>query len=234
MADIDMERIERELAERREICRKKESVPPKEFQKMMQDMYANWIENNNYEKDMVVLGFLSHIAVAETVSTFLPDSDSRLLDCASGTGLLGEELKNRGYRHIDALDASKESLDLSRGKQAYSNYFCDFIGPNRLPIEDDTYDGIGISAAFGNTHVRPDCFSELLRITKPGGYIIFNVREENFILDDCMNNGKLDDVIHKMAADRSVAYLEKKRHIYMQCEHNGKTEYCFVIVLRVI
>ncbi|XP_022088902.1 uncharacterized protein LOC110978308 [Acanthaster planci] len=232
MADIDKARIEREVEERRVACRVNEFATQEEFQKMTQDMYADWIKNNGYEKDMLGLGFISHIVVADTASKFVPVKDSRLLDCASGTGLLGEQLKKRGYQHIDALDASQECLDFSRAKQAYSDYFCDFIGENRLPFQDDTYDGICMSAAFGNTHVRPDCFRELLRITKPGGYIIFNVREENFVLDECIKNGKLDDVIHKLAAEGIVAYLEKKRCIYMECKHNDVVEYCFTFVLR--
>ncbi|XP_038071527.1 demethylmenaquinone methyltransferase-like [Patiria miniata] len=233
MAEVDLQRILTEIEKRRVRCRKQESAAPEESLQMMRDMYAEWI-NNDYDKDMEVLGFKSPFELAETISLFISDKNSRVLDCASGTGLLGLELKKRGYIRIDALDASKESLDYSRGKQVYTNYFCEYLGHNRLPIENGTYDAICMSAAFGNTHVRPDCFSELLRITKPGGYVIFNVRAENLILDECCKSGKLDDVIHKMAAKGKVEFLEKKRHVYMQCEQNGNTEYCYAFVLRVI
>ncbi|XP_038061163.1 uncharacterized protein LOC119731934 [Patiria miniata] len=106
-------------------------------------------------QDMEIPGFTAHIELAETVPHFIPDMTSRLLDCASGTGLLGQELKKRGFLRIDALDTSKESLDYSRKKQVYTNYFY-------------TYDGICMCAAMGKAHVRPDCFPELVRITKPG------------------------------------------------------------------
>ena len=37
---------------------------------------------------------------------------------------------------VDALDASKESLDYSRRKGAHTNYICANLGPDRLPIKD--------------------------------------------------------------------------------------------------
>ncbi|XP_038060712.1 uncharacterized protein LOC119731590 [Patiria miniata] len=236
MTDGDLQRIEGELEKRRTFCRRRvhEAVSTEDLKALLQEMYADWIKNDGYEKDMEVLGFTAHIELAETVSHFIPDRTSRLLDCASGTGLLGQELKKRGFLRIDALDASKESLDYSREKQVYTDYLCEYLGPNRLAIDDDTYDGICMCAAMGKAHVRPDCFPELVRITKPGGYIIFNVRGENLTIDDVLKNGRLDDVIHKMAAKGKFEYLEKKRQMYMQCKCNGKTEYCYAFVLRVM
>ena len=46
------------------------------------------------------------------------------------------QLKRRGYLALDALEPSKESLDYSRGKDIYTNYICEALGPSRLQIED--------------------------------------------------------------------------------------------------
>ena len=37
---------------------------------------------------------------------------------------------------MDALDGSQEMLDEAMKKNAYKNFICDFMGTNRLDIED--------------------------------------------------------------------------------------------------
>ena len=50
MADTDRQRIEKKLQERRGVCRARETDSPQTLKKMMRDMYADWVANNNYEK----------------------------------------------------------------------------------------------------------------------------------------------------------------------------------------
>ena len=37
---------------------------------------------------------------------------------------------------IDAVDASREMLDIAKEKDIYERLICDYIGEHQLPIED--------------------------------------------------------------------------------------------------
>ena len=43
---------------------------------------------------------------------------------------------NKGYTNIDALDANPKMLEQARKKGIYKRLICDFMGPNRLDIQD--------------------------------------------------------------------------------------------------
>ena len=46
------------------------------------------------------------------------------------------QLVRHGFTDIDAVDPSKELLALLEKKQVYKKVICDFLGTNRLPVED--------------------------------------------------------------------------------------------------
>lgn len=48
---------------------------------------------------------------------------------------------------------------------------------NRLKISDNTYDAAICVGTFTYAHVGPHVFDELVRVTRPGGYICFTVRD---------------------------------------------------------
>jgi ubiquinone/menaquinone biosynthesis C-methylase UbiE len=53
-----------------------------------------------------------------------------------------------------------------------------------LDINDNVYEAIICVGTFTCGHVGPEAFNELVRITKPGGYICFTVREQAYEEDD--------------------------------------------------
>lgn len=57
----------------------------------------------------------------------------------------------------------------------YGRLICDYVGTNRLDIEDNTYDVLASCGSFVPGHLNHECFPELIRITKPGGYIVMIV-----------------------------------------------------------
>ena len=73
-----------------------------------------------------------------------------------------------GYSNIDALDASEEMLEQAKQKGVCKRMIRDYMGPNKLDIETDTYDALVAVGAFSLGHVKDDCLPELIRITKPG------------------------------------------------------------------
>ncbi|XP_035678400.1 demethylmenaquinone methyltransferase-like [Branchiostoma floridae] len=142
--------------------------------------YDSWA--GQYDEETVTrLHYTGHNVCADAVAKSLGGSDRgkvRILDVAAGTGLCGEELVQLGFTDIDAVDGSQDMLNLAERKQIYKRLICDFVGPNRLDIENDTYDAIACCGSFAPSHLKEDCLPELIRVVKPGGYIVITFREE--------------------------------------------------------
>lgn len=141
----------------------------------LMDAYKDWA--SDYDSDTVGrFGYVAHIASGEILDGVLEGREALILDAGCGTGLVGEVLRDLGYSKIDGLDYSREMLDEARGKGVYRDLMqADLSKP--LEIEDDAYDAVVCTGTFTYGHVKADAFDELIRITKPGGFICFTVRE---------------------------------------------------------
>jgi ubiquinone/menaquinone biosynthesis C-methylase UbiE len=81
-----------------------------------------------------------------------------------------------GYKNMDALDFSAEMLEEAGKKGVYDELLhVDLSEP--LDMKDDSYDAVICVGTFTYGHVEPSALEELIRITRPGGYICFTVRE---------------------------------------------------------
>ncbi|XP_066280456.1 methyltransferase-like protein 27 [Branchiostoma lanceolatum] len=149
------------------------------------DMYKTWAKV--YDKDMESEGYNGPHKVAKVLAESQGDKrDIRVLDVAAGTGLCGQELSKLGFSNVDALDASQDMLNVAKTKNVYKNFIKELLGPNRLGIDDDTYDAVIGSGLFATGHVKPDCLEELIRVVKPGGVICLNIGEERLRTnEDC-------------------------------------------------
>ncbi|CAH1778197.1 unnamed protein product, partial [Owenia fusiformis] len=130
------------------------------------DFYEQWAAT--YDKDLLLNGYNSStpIVAARELAEYIDDKSAPVLDLAAGTGIVGGELKRLGFTHIDALDASQAMLDKATEKNVYKRLICDYMGPNRLDIEDNTYGGAVATACFVTGHARQDCFLEIIRVLK--------------------------------------------------------------------
>ena len=69
-------------------------------------------------------------------------------------------------------------LDAAQEKKLYKKVFCSYVTPNeKTPIADDTYDVMTCSAGMFPGSIVPQAFKELIRIVKPGGYLIWNIAD---------------------------------------------------------
>ena len=91
-----------------------------------------------------------------------------VIDAGAGTGRAGAQLKQLGYKNIDALDACVEMLHVAKQKGIYNNLLCFPLGADPTPIKAGTYDGLFCTAALGVGHIGPAAFEEFARIVKPG------------------------------------------------------------------
>jgi malonyl-CoA O-methyltransferase len=97
-----------------------------------------------------------------TLARLLPDvRGSVVIDVAAGTGRWAGYCKNRGARAI-AVDFCREMLEQAPPPAIQADAI-------RLPLSDECSDVTICAFALG---YAPGCFSELARITRPGGVLL--------------------------------------------------------------
>ncbi|KAK3103111.1 hypothetical protein FSP39_016574, partial [Pinctada imbricata] len=130
--------------------------------------------------DMTPERYFGPSIVADAVERCFPQHRQSLLvlDIAAGTGLLGYELKMRGFDNLHALDPSEGMLNKAKKKNIYNQFYCEYMTENVAIIPSDVYDCVVCSGGFGQGHIPTSALREMARITKPGGYGVIVIREE--------------------------------------------------------
>ncbi|MFC1914219.1 class I SAM-dependent DNA methyltransferase [Chloroflexota bacterium] len=113
---------------------------------------------------------------AEFVDRHVP-REAKILDAGAGTGLMGRVLNELGYRRLTAIDMSQGMLAEARKKNVYYELHCMVLGET-LGFATDCFDAVVATGVFAAKHASPAAFEELIRITNPGGYIIFTLRPD--------------------------------------------------------
>jgi len=110
--------------------------------------------------------------IASLFVRYIRDHNSLILDAGVGTGLGGESLRKQGYRNPYGIDYSPQMLREAEKKNIYVRLDVMELG-KKLGFLDDFFDAVISSATIG--FAPPASYDELIRITKPGGYIFFSV-----------------------------------------------------------
>ncbi len=104
-------------------------------------------------------------------------ADSRILDAGAGTGLLGVALRERRFTSLDGLDLSPAMLAEAERKGVYRSLVEARLGA-RLPYEDAAYDAVVSSGVLTTGHAPASSLDELVRVTRPGGHVVFTLRSD--------------------------------------------------------
>lgn len=141
----------------------------------LMDAYKDWADN--YETDTVgSFGYVAPEITAKAMHRVEPNTKARILDAGCGTGLVGKHLNEMNYRFIDAMDYSREMLEVAKEKAIYDNLDrADLSKP--LDYDDNAYDAVTCCGTFTYGHVDARGFDELIRITRPGGHICFTIQD---------------------------------------------------------
>ena len=144
--------------------------------------YADWA--TSYDADLTgEMGYRAHTTAAETLRDALDPARSRVLDAGCGTGLVGVELARLGFTDVDGVDYSADMLAEAETKGVYARLAeADLMA--ELDIPTDRYDAVICVGTFTLGHVGPSALGELIRVTRPGGYLCFTVRDEAWERDD--------------------------------------------------
>ncbi len=146
-----------------------------------------------------------------------------ILDIGAGTGLVAEHL--RGLT-VDALDITPEMLAVARSKGLYRHLLQDDL-TKALDLPDAGYDAVVSCGTFTHGHVGPECFPELLRITRPGA--VFACGTIGPVLDQAGFGSALARLV---ALGRITPVVWRDIPIYEGADHPHKDDRGLVMVFR--
>ena len=141
----------------------------------LEERYNQWAKryDDDLDSDFGWLGpALALQACKQYVST-----DARILDAGAGTGLVGKILAEAGYRNLTAIDMSLGMLEEARSKGVYRDLRRMVLG-EKLDFPDDSFDAVVSIGVLTLGHAPARSLDELVRVTRPGGFVIFTLRPD--------------------------------------------------------
>lgn len=135
-------------------------------------VYDDWAAE--YEEHMKNVGYAHPALVSSVLSRYVNPSQEEILDAGAGTGIMGEILTALGFSNIWGLDASEGMLARAAEKGIYQNLEHAFLG-EELPFEDDRFAAAVSAGVFTQSHAPLSGLDELIRVVRPGGFLVFSV-----------------------------------------------------------
>jgi predicted TPR repeat methyltransferase len=136
--------------------------------------------SNHYEDIYLMVGYHDPLKCAELTKEIFGENteDKQIFDMGCGTGLVGQYLKERGFKHVVGVDASKGMLEKAKEKESYSELKELFLGlPDTFPQEyRNRFDAITAAGILAEGHLDNKVFDEMILALKTGGYAIFATR----------------------------------------------------------
>ena len=144
--------------------------------KELADRYDQWAKD--YEADLdECFVWLGPYKAVELFVSHVPRKEAKILDAGAGTGLVGKLLARQGYNNLVAMDLSVSMLEEARKKNAYQEFHQMVMGES-LDYATDSFDAVISIGVLTVGHAPASSFDELIRVTKPGGYIVFSLRPD--------------------------------------------------------
>ncbi|WP_405835781.1 hypothetical protein [Streptomyces sp. NBC_01518] len=136
-----------------------------------------------------------------------------VLDVGSGTGLVGELVRDGGVTQVvgvDALPAAREA-SLRDRPGVYADYVVgDFLHPDALreALRPYALSGLVSAGAFGGTHATPRALENALSLLPPGAPVAFTIDERWMDVSDPDGFGV---AVERLVADGRLVVLERTR-----------------------
>ncbi|MGI6012842.1 MAG: class I SAM-dependent methyltransferase [Oscillospiraceae bacterium] len=135
---------------------------------------------------------LANIPVWQTIlSDFIgDDKELRILDIATGTGMIANMLGSAGYSNVTGVDLSEGMMRIAIDHAREQNTNVNFIYGNamELPVEDNSVDIVINSRLLWTLSEPQNAIKEWYRVLKPGGKVIaINELEEDGIRCNSMD-----------------------------------------------
>jgi len=136
-----------------------------------------------YDRDVRELGYRTHEHVADAVSRHIENRGACMLDVGAGTGLLGEALHRRGYRHLTGMDASHGMLAQAARKGIY-RLLCRMMLGGPLGFASRSFDGLVAAGVFSAGHAPPLSLTAFEHVVRSGGWVVFSLKWDGNYKDD--------------------------------------------------
>jgi predicted TPR repeat methyltransferase len=157
---------------------KTETATNAESSQELADIYDNWADD--YERRILSYGYSTPAVAAGFFGRYVKPEDGPVLDAGAGSGLMGEVLAPLGYGDLVGVDLSREMLELARRKGVYKDLRQMELG-GRLDFPDDAFGSVVSTGVFAAGHAPPGSFDDLIRVTTPGGHVVFGVRTDVYL-----------------------------------------------------
>ncbi|MEM9087406.1 MAG: class I SAM-dependent methyltransferase [Cyanobacteria bacterium P01_F01_bin.53] len=143
----------------------------------LETRYDQWADK--YDEDLTEEFVWKSPKAAATVLTKYIQPTARILDAGTGTGLVGKCLAEAGYQNLVAMDMSLGMLKVAQEKQLYRTYHRMVLG-DTLDFKTDEFDATISVGVFTQGHAPARSLDEIVRVTKPGGLVVFSLRVETY------------------------------------------------------
>lgn len=141
----------------------------------LSERYDKWAAT--YEEDLDrEFGWYGPMHAVNAALKYIP-KDARILDAGAGTGLVGVLLDENGYDEIVGMDMSQGMLDEAEKKGVYDDLHQMVMG-EPLDYETNSFDATMSIGVLTVSHAPVESLDELIRVTKPGGHIIYTLRPD--------------------------------------------------------
>jgi len=137
--------------------------------------YADWA--SEYDADTAAAGYRLPILCAAFFARHVPAGDGPVLDAGCGTGLVGDCLHVLGYLRLVGIDLSEPMLAHATVRGVYAGLHRMVLGEH-LDFPDGHFAAVIASGVFTEGHASHASFDELIRVTRPGGKLVFSVRAD--------------------------------------------------------
>jgi len=141
----------------------------------LEERYDQWARD--YEADLECdYAWRGPEVAAEFFAKYVP-KEARILDAGAGTGLVGVVLAKKGYCDIVAMDLSTGMLGEAKKKNVYREFHQMVMGET-LDFPTGSFDATISIGVLTLGHAPASSLDELIRVTRPGGYIVFSLRPD--------------------------------------------------------
>ena len=134
--------------------------------------YDDWA--GDYEAHMGSVGYTHPAMVVAMLARHVPATDEPVLDAGAGTGIMAELLLALGYPNVVGIDNSPEMLAVAAKKKKYRELRQMTLG-EPLDFADDHFAAVVACGVFTQGHAPLSGLDELIRVTRPGGHIVFTI-----------------------------------------------------------
>lgn len=141
----------------------------------LEERYDEWAED--YDRDLERdFAWRGPQVAAEVFTRYVP-KEARVLDAGAGTGLMGEALIKLGYEKLTGIDLSRGMLKQAARRNIYEELHRMVMG-EPLDFETASFDAVVSVGVLTLGHAPASSLDEMVRVTRPGGYVIFTLRPD--------------------------------------------------------